>query len=163
MYSSQYVCSSNTKQGDKYYSFSRTISKIHHLLWAKFKPPKAYVTFKYFWKCKVSLQHKVTAGTGVMLTGQGSITPEAFPSVSSNPNRAFGISSVLESLMSLALDLCLLMLSLVCLQEITTVPVLFLPFPCTSNKSQATLHFCRVDSSFNSVRLQGCWFKDGKF
>lgn len=87
------------------------------------------MTFKYFWKCKVSLQHKVTAGTGVMLTGQASITPEAFPSVSSNPNRAFGISSVLESLMSLALDLCLLMLSLVCLQKITAVPVLFLPFP----------------------------------
>lgn len=69
-----------------------------------------------------------------MLTGQRSITPEAFPSVSSNPNRAFGISSVLESLMSLALDLCLLMLSLVCLQKITAVPVLFLPVPPTNHE-----------------------------
>lgn len=87
---------------------------------------------------------EVPVGTGVVLTGQGSISPEALPPASSNPNRAFGISSVLENLMSLALDLCLLTLSLVRLQKITAVPVLFLPFPLYLQQSQAALHFCTL-------------------
>lgn len=106
---------------------------------------------------------EVPVGTGVVLTGQGSISPEALPPASSNPNRAFGISSVLENLMSLALDLCLLTLSLVRLQKITAVPVLFLPFPLYLQQSQAALHFCTLIHLSTLFNYKDAWFKDGKF
>lgn len=154
---------SHTKQGDKCDRFSRSTSRLRYLLWAKFKCPNTRVTFKGFQKSMSLSSTKVTVGTGVTLTGQGSTTPKALPLVSTNPNRAFGISSVLESLMSLALDACLLVLSLVCLQKITAVPLLFLPFPLHLQQSRAALHFCTLIHLWTLFNYKYAWFRDGKF
>lgn len=108
------------------------------------------MTFKGFQKSMSLSSPKVTVGTGVTLTGQGSTTPKALPLVSTNPNRAFGISSVLESLMSLALDACLLAEPGTSPKDYRSPPAIpaFPSAPPTITSSSAFLY---VDSSLNSV------------